>query len=233
MNTAFIYALNDPNRQHLGKTRYIGKAKDPYSRYEYHVTKGLKERNYKCNWIKSLLAIGQNPVLEIIDEVPEAEWQLWEREWIRLYRALGFELTNETDGGEGLCNPSAETRARMSAAKSGEKHPNFGKYHSSETRARMSAAQVGSKNHRFGKSHSIETRAKMSAARAGEKHPLFGKSHSPEAREKIRLARIGRVASIETREKMSIARLGKKRSEETRTKMRDAWARRKAAACGD
>ena len=63
-------------------------------------------------------------------------------------------LTNMTDGGEGLSGivHTAETRAKMSAAKKGRTY-------SPETRAKMSAA-------RMGKSRSPETRAKIAASNA-------------------------------------------------------------------
>lgn len=209
MKTVFIYALNDPTRPHLGKTRYIGKAVDPYARYEYHVTKGLKEKNYKCNWIKSLLAVGQNPVLEILDEVPETEWQFWEKEWIRLYRALGFRLTNATEGGDGVV-PTEELREKLRIA-----HSNI----SLETRAKMRASQLGKK-------HSEAQLEKMRLRMSGERHPFFGTHRSDETCKKISRSLMGRILSEETRKKMSVARTGEKhnffgkpRSVETRAKI--------------
>ena len=71
-----------------------------------------------------------------------------------------------------------ESRAKMSAAKLGEKNHNFGKHFSEETRARMSTAKRGEKNHNFGKHFSEETRAKISAVNRGKhwrKNPVTGK----------------------------------------------------------
>lgn len=204
MKTVFIYALNDPTRQHLGKTRYIGKAVDPYRRYELHLDFNYREKTHKANWIRSLLRVGQTPILEILDEVPEAEWALWEREWIRLYRALGFSLTNATDGGDGVFNPTEATREKMRIAKlgkkrtpeaiakqrishSGENHCNFGKKFSEETCEKIGASKRG-------KILSPEHIQKMSIATSGEKNPFFGKRHSAETRAKISEARRGRVA---------------------------------------
>lgn len=231
MKTVFIYALNDPIRQHLGKTRYIGKSEDPYARYDHHLIACRKEKNHKSNWIRSLLMAGQAPVLEILDEVPEMEWQVWEREWIRLYRALGFRLTNGTDGGEGLFNPSAETRAKISASQSGEKCRLFGHRLSSEVRAKMSQARLGEKNPNFGKSPSAATRAKQRAAQCGAKSHFFGKHHSVETRNKIRVANSGKRRSVETLIKMSAASSGEKNpnfgkpwTDERRAKIQATWA---------
>jgi len=78
---------------------------------------------------------------------------------------------------------SAETRAKMSASKMGEKNPSYGKSHSAETRAKIAAANIGrtaSAETRaklsaanIGRTASAETRAKMSASKMGEKHPNF------------------------------------------------------------
>jgi plasmid stability protein len=62
----------------------------------------------------------------------------------------------------------------MSAARSGENNPNYGKTHSAETRAKMRAAQTG-------KTFSAETRAKLRAAKSGENNPFYGKKLSPES----------------------------------------------------
>ena len=56
---------------------------------------------------------------------------------------------------------------------------------SAETRAKMSAASSGENNAFYGKTHSAETRAKISAAGSGENHPNYGKTFSAEHRAKI------------------------------------------------
>ena len=61
---------------------------------------------------------------------------------------------------------SAEARAKMSAAKLGEKNPYYGKSHNAKTRAKISAAHIG-------KTRSAEQCANMSAAQSGEKNPNF------------------------------------------------------------
>lgn len=56
---------------------------------------------------------------------------------------------------------SAETRLKMSEAKSGERHPNFGKPMSEEQKQKISVAHKGRPNGCLGYKHSEETRAKM------------------------------------------------------------------------
>jgi group I intron endonuclease len=48
------------------------------------------------------------------------------------------------------CHLSEETRKRMSEAKSGERHPMFGKKHSEESIRKMSEAKIGKPNGRLG-----------------------------------------------------------------------------------
>ena len=61
---------------------------------------------------------------------------------------------------------SAETRAKLSAANKGEKHPQYGKPISAEIRAKISAAKIG-------KTLSAEHCASISASKKGEKNPSF------------------------------------------------------------
>lgn len=177
MNTTFIYALNDP---HTGRTRYVGVSKDPKQRLADHLSHSKSYNTHRDCWIRRLLVLKASPVLEILDAVPSGEWKFWEREYIRLYRVLGFDLTNLTDGGDG-----------------GEIWK--GRKHSLETRLKMSKAQTGK---RFSKEHcqklsqrlvSMETRKKISESKLGKSipsgrnmkgsnNPMYGKKHSLEAR---------------------------------------------------
>jgi hypothetical protein len=148
METTFIYELIDPV---TGRTRYIGKSDNPFKRFKGHLADALQKRNYCARWINSVLERGLVPFMELVDEVPISEWQFWEREYIRLYRALFFDLTNTTDGGE---NPpvgvnrgkkhSAEWRAKISASLTGRKRPPF----SLEWRKNMGKARIGNTNAR-------------------------------------------------------------------------------------
>lgn len=158
VETTFIYALNDPE---TGECRYVGKADDPHDRLfgsSGHIYDCKTKKNHCANWIRSLVARGLVPHLEILQEVPVADWPLWERVWIKASRKIGMDLTNATDGGD--CGPTRR----------GEKNGFFGKKHTTESRAVMSAKSKtkrfhsGPSHYAFGKSPSLETRAKMSAA---------------------------------------------------------------------
>lgn len=126
-----IYELVDPISL---MPKYIGKTNNPSRRISCHISDwGLKSCTHKNNWIKSLKTKGLKPMLKVIDEVPEGEWQFWEMHYISLYKSWGFNLTNSTDGGEsgmiGDLNPAKrlEVRALLSSQKLGDKNPNFGK----------------------------------------------------------------------------------------------------------
>jgi len=104
---------------------------------------------------------------------------------------------------------SAEHRAKLSVALSGENNPMYGKKgeknhmygktRSSATRVNISVSKSGENNPNYGKHHSAEHRAKLSVALSGENNPMYGKTgeNSPN---------YGKTLSTETRAKMSEAR---------------------------
>lgn len=136
-------------------------------------------------------------------------------------------------------SPSAETRAKMSAALrgrplseehkrklSGERNHNYGKHLSAETKRKLSVANTG-------KHHSNETRKKISET-------LMGHTVSEETRRKIRASLTGQPFSEERCRNISIATTGKRHrmygkhhSEKTRRKISIAqkarWRRVRAA----
>lgn len=139
MKTTFIYFLRDPKNPIKG---YVGKANDPKDRLKDH----LKDNKpcYRTNWIRALKFEGLKPQLEILDEVPYDAWEFWEREYIRIFRAIGFHLTNGTDGGDGLSNPTEETRAKMRGNKNAVGNSGFlGKKHSEESKEKNRQAHLG------------------------------------------------------------------------------------------
>jgi group I intron endonuclease len=168
----YIYTLSDPI---TGLIRYIGKSNNPKRRYTNHLA--FKSNNHKSCWILSLKAKGLKPILEILDEVPEEEWEFWERHYISLFKSWGFKLTNSTEGGDS-----------GNGAK-GENHYNFGKSMSEETREKIKQTKLGSKA-------SEETKLKMSKVRKGI-------SHTKEWSEKISKSHKGKVKSKEHIQKIA------------------------------
>lgn len=170
-NTTFIYALCEPNTRTI---RYIGKADDPEKRLLSHLYNAGRKKSRVGNWILSL--VGLSPALLVLKEVQDADWQEWEKSYISNAKMLGFDLTNLTDGGEGGAmlpeiqkkasearrgqKQLAETCAKKGAARTGEKHPLFGKPVSQETRDKIS---FGSRN-RIRLPWPEEVREKISAS---------------------------------------------------------------------
>ena len=119
MNTIKIYTLSDSNT-----IRYIGQTNNPKKRIYKHIFEANNSggKNKRCSWIKSLLNKGERPILEIVDEVPFKEWGFWEQYWISQMKQWGFNLVNDTLGGEGSYGRkhSTETKSKMSKAKKGK-----------------------------------------------------------------------------------------------------------------
>jgi sarcosine oxidase delta subunit len=97
-----IYILKDPENQQV---RYVGKT---VKSLKARLTDHLYERknkfgllNHKINWVKSIKNKGLEPIIEEVDSCPWDESQNLEMYWISQFRAWGFNLVNQTDGGEG------------------------------------------------------------------------------------------------------------------------------------
>lgn len=168
MTTTFLYTLGDPR---TGEVRYLGKSDNPFERLKNHWER-RREKTHRGAWIRELERAGLRPAMELLDEVPHMEWQFWEREYIRVFRAIGVSLVNTTSGGDGSDSfrgrshsPEAKEKIRRAAllqhatGKSGR-----GWSHSPEAKERIRQSRIGNKNPAFGKSHSPETRIKRSRA---------------------------------------------------------------------
>src|SRR3990172_3083962 len=94
----YLYALTEPD----GEVRYIGKtATTVRHRLISHISEARRGgRSYKCNWIRSLLRAGAEPIMLQLHEV-HGDGCLDESIVIAAFRSAGIRLTNATDGGEG------------------------------------------------------------------------------------------------------------------------------------
>lgn len=142
--TWYVYVLARPN----GKPFYVGKGKN--RRVFRHDTEARSGCDcHRCNVIRKIWRSGGEVQRYIIFTTNlEQEAFDYEVETIALYGRKN--LTNQSDGGGARSNPTADARARMSAARSQRRA-------SEATRARISASKKGTKA-------SPETRAKLSAA---------------------------------------------------------------------
>lgn len=146
--TTQIYTLTDPNTNEI---RYVGKANNPKTRYYQHCRISTK-KTHKTNWINKLLINKQKPIIEIIDTVPINEWIFWETYWISQFKAWGFNLVNNTHGGDGCTFgnqtsfkkgsvPKNKGVALTSEAKEHLRKINLGKKTNDETKNKMSKSQ--------------------------------------------------------------------------------------------
>jgi hypothetical protein len=207
-NNRFVYALHCP---WTGEVRYVGKTARGSKRPPQHLvlSSWFKKSTHKEKWIAKCVNAGRKPEWSILAYCCDDEsLDYKEIELIALYRSIGFNLTNSTEGGEGGI-PTEATRKKMSKAHKGKKH-------SLETRKKMSKAHRGKKLSEAhaatlraantGKKHSLETRKKMSKVHKGRKH-------SEESIEKMSKAKRGKKHTEKSRRNMSKAKMGKKLSE--------------------
>jgi group I intron endonuclease len=184
MDNYLIYKHTSPS----GKS-YIGQTKHYDKRCQQHQIstncRALASAIKKYDWDKF-----QHEIL--MEGLSLDEANRWEEVLIKELNTLAPNGYNLTTGGANS-SPSEETRAKLSATRTG-------KTHSDETRAKMSETRTGKKGH----PRSEETRAKMSATKLGH-------TSSDETKAKISAVRTGKTHSDETRAKMSANQMGKKR----------------------
>lgn len=119
MRPVFIYALLDPI---TSAVRYAGQTVGPDRRLRTHIRQANEKQFHSACWVKSLLNRGLQPVMEILDVVPDTEADFWEREYIQNFRERGFDLTNATPGGDGNIAPTEESKERNRQAHLGKRH---------------------------------------------------------------------------------------------------------------
>lgn len=193
--TGLIYGLVDPRSLCV---RYIGKTWLGSRRPQAHKYKSVlkKDRTRRAAWVKSLLALGLDykvVELELCSYDQTTALEVW---WISYGRALGWDLTNHTDGGEGMLGhvPTSETRRKISVA-------HADRVFTEQHRARISEAKKGVPK-------TEEHKAKLSAAA----HKQW---EDPKTLEIVVAANVGRKQSPETLAKRSAAMTGRKQSAET------------------
>jgi hypothetical protein len=111
MTKVYIYALCHPDTHEV---RYVGKTSRLNVRLQEHLNNKDNEDTRKSRWIAKLRREGKIPELFILETVVETAWEFAEQKWIAFFRAKGIDLVNLTDGGDGLHNPSEETRKKLS-----------------------------------------------------------------------------------------------------------------------
>jgi GIY-YIG catalytic domain len=110
-----IYGLYDPEDT-TQEIRYVGYTHfSPEQRIIEHVAGAKKAATtHKQKWIRKLLRKGTRPAYKILEVTTAKDWKQRERYWIAALQEHGQRLTNSTEGGDGLVNPSKDVRRRIS-----------------------------------------------------------------------------------------------------------------------
>lgn len=213
MRTILIYLLRDPRNSQV---KYVGKTVQKIrDRLTTHIREAKRnDKSPKDKWILEVISNDFEPIIEIIEQAQEENWQERERYWIVEYYNQGCELTNRTDGGEGLHGHkfSKEHRKKLSKVLVGNKRA-LGYKHPKEFGQEISKRMTGEDNPNYGKDFSRKYREKLSNAQKGRKH-------SEETKVKMRKAAIERSENPEYIKKLSNA--ASNRSPEVRKRMGDA-----------
>ena len=114
-------------------------------------------------------------------------------------------LTNLTDGGDGLVNLSAESKNKKIEKLKLLPGPNRGKKFSDEHRQKLSNAHKGLKTWNTGLNMSEDFKEKCSMAKKGKKPWNVGIPMSEKSKEKNKQSHLGKIASDESKMKMSIS----------------------------
>lgn len=100
MTTRTIYALSDPRD---GQVRYVGVTANLRRRtYQHTSVPADGDFSHKSNWIRALQQDELQPCVTVLEKVDSDLWKDAERHWISHFRGIGCDLTNATDGGDGV-----------------------------------------------------------------------------------------------------------------------------------
>ena len=229
-----IYALCEPTTAEI---RYIGKTTHVWHRLQSHLNDKSPRRS--ARWIRSLS--GTLPVVLILEDTTEDSWKNAERKWIAHFRAIGCDLCNHTDGGDGIKNADEEARKRLSATRKALfQNPIFKSRMMAVLQSPERCAKISQT--KMGKKLSLDHIAKLPQNQKGYKHSQqfcekqhiagLGRKHSAETKARMsktkkghaynigNKSRTGQTQSIEERLKHSVATKGRPKSEEWKEKMR-------------
>ena len=183
----------------------------------YYIGKGKGDRMFKKN--RKGTNPPNDPSLILVLKSGLSEKDALKHEKYMIY-VLGRKdlgkgpLWNFTDGGEGLSNPSKETRDKIANSKKGKPGGMTGKKLTTEQREKISKALTGRVGGGMtGRTHSTETKVKMSETfkKSGRKPPEFNKPHTEETKKKISEKKKGVKHTPEQNAAKSERQKGKKR----------------------
>lgn len=92
-----IYTLTCPDTLLV---RYVGKTFNPKDRFFRHNSIDNRDKSKRALWIRGLIGKNKKPIIDIIDDCDEFNWEEKEIAYIKLYKSIGARLLNMTKGGE-------------------------------------------------------------------------------------------------------------------------------------
>lgn len=215
-----------------GEIRYIGKTEQSlHRRLSNHFSECRKHQfSHKHRWIAKCLSLGLRPTMWLLEEVGDGqEWQAREKAWIRKANELGFRLTNQTVGGDGilLTDPDAIERFKknlaeaMKRVRSAEGYLHKRSQVSLEVWGKHRATIIAAFNTGEVKAKQSEKKKKTWAD--PEARLRMMNRWTPEARAKQAAEILGR------KEKIQAAMTPEVRAKQAE-KLKETWAKRKAAS---
>ena len=136
-----IYGLSNPDNDII---RYIGKTVDLDKRYKAHIKEALygKRKSKKNTWLNALLIKNISPNIQVIDIVADEDGNFYERQYIKLFKSVGCNLLNMTQGGDGgAMNP--EIAKASGLLRRGKEGHNKGLIMSQEVKNKISQSKLG------------------------------------------------------------------------------------------
>ena len=186
---------------------YVGKGKGRRA-------KRIDQHNNVCNRIAEKHGFKVEYILDTSEESRAFEK---EKEFIHLYKSLGYCEANFTDGGEGPSGYkySKEQRQKVSnilkAKTKGKNNPMYGRKHTLETRKSISRTKKENyekvQHPMYGRKHTLETKKKISEAQKGIKSRLFGKKFKKQTCEKMSKKQMIPVICIELQKEFESTKL--------------------------
>lgn len=186
MNNIYkIYGLKLKNSNELRYIGYTGNSLE--KRLNSHLNNSHRYKSKNACWINKHKNIEGIDIFLIEDNISKIE-DAWEKEiyYISFFKGKGIDLTNTSNGGEGVRGDYLSEQLK------GEKNPFYGKKHNNESKIKMSLKakeKIGDKNNFFGKKHTEKTKNILSKKKLGKydgiKNPFYGKKHSNESKIKM------------------------------------------------
>lgn len=168
----YIYGLICPVTNEI---RYIGKTVQKLNaRLKGHLSLKPNDNTHRANWIKHLKSNNLKPLIILIEECTDIDWEEREKYWISEY-SKSSNLVNYSKGGQGRNENKLSTKEKMSEITKE-------RWKNEEYRKKMSNMSKETwKNEEYRKTRLTD-----------------------ESKEKIRKSRIGKKTNEETKKKQSI-----------------------------